>query len=128
MTAIAAASFGSHTVALKSDGTIVGWGSNDWGQLNVPAGLSSSGAVATSLFHTAALVPANKVFQTITFGALANKTYGAADVTISATASSGLAVSFATGAGDTCTSVGATLHLTGAGSCTVTASQAGTST
>jgi hypothetical protein len=61
--------------------------------------------------------------QTITFGSLSNRTFGNADFTVSATASSGLAVSFAaTGA---CTVTGTTVHLTGAGSCTVTASQAG---
>src|SRR5437016_2967215 len=64
-----------------------------------------------------------KANQTITFGALANKTFGDADFNVSATASSGLTVSFtATG---NCTVSGNTVHLTGAGSCTITASQAG---
>ena len=57
------------------------------------------------------------------FGPLANKTYGAPDFIVRATASSGLAVSFA--ASGSCTVSGATVHLTGAGSCTVTASQPG---
>jgi hypothetical protein len=61
--------------------------------------------------------------QTITFGALANKTYGDADFTVSASASSGLTVSFA--AAGNCTISGSTVHITGAGSCTITASQAG---
>ncbi len=61
--------------------------------------------------------------QTITFGALGNKTYGDASFTVSATASSGLTVAFA--ASGTCTVAGATVTLTGAGSCTITASQAG---
>lgn len=61
--------------------------------------------------------------QTITFGALAGKTYGDADFTISATASSGLAVSFA--ASGNCTVGGSLVHITGAGSCTITASQPG---
>jgi Regulator of chromosome condensation (RCC1) repeat/PASTA domain len=64
-----------------------------------------------------------KAGQSITFGALANKRYGAPDFRVSATASSGLAVSFA--ARGKCTLRGAMVHLTGAGSCTVTASQAG---
>ncbi len=64
-----------------------------------------------------------KAPQTITFGALANKTYGDADFVVSATATSGLAVSFA--ASGSCTVNAATVHLTGAGSCTVSASQAG---
>ena len=61
--------------------------------------------------------------QTITFGPLSDKTFGAADFDVSATASSGLAVSFA--ASGNCTISGATVHITGAGSCTITASQAG---
>jgi hypothetical protein len=64
-----------------------------------------------------------KAGQTISFGPLSNKTYGAPNFSVSALASSGLAVSFA--ASGNCTVSGATVHLTGAGSCTVTASQAG---
>jgi hypothetical protein len=64
-----------------------------------------------------------KATQTITFAALANKTFGDADFTVSATASSGLTVSFA--ASGKCTVNVATVHLTGGGSCTITASQAG---
>jgi hypothetical protein len=61
--------------------------------------------------------------QTITLDALADKTYGDDDFTVSAAASSGLPVSL-TAAGK-CTVSGSTVHLTGAGSCTITASQAG---
>ena len=65
----------------------------------------------------------DKANQTITFGALADKTYGDADFTVSATASSGLPVSFtASGAG---TVSGNTVHITGVGSCTITAQQTG---
>src|SRR2546425_253622 len=78
-------------------------------------------------FNAAANVPQSfniaKANQTITFGALANKTFGDADFNVSATASSGLSVSFtATG---NCTIAANTVHLTGAGSCTITAAQAG---
>jgi len=63
--------------------------------------------------------------QTITFGALGARTFGDADFTVSASASSGLPVSFdATG---DCTLSGATVRINAAGSCTVTASQAGNS-
>ena len=48
------------------------------------------------------------------------------DFTVSATASSGLPVSFS--ATDNCTVSGNVVHLTGAGSCTITASQAGDAT
>src|SRR6185503_14809733 len=64
--------------------------------------------------------------QTITFGTLTDKTFGDPDFTVSATASSGLPVSFS--ATDNCTVSGNVVHLTGAGSCTVTASQAGDAT
>ncbi len=61
--------------------------------------------------------------QSITFGALADKTYGDADFNVSATASSGLTVSFA--ASGNCTVIGTLVQITGAGNCTITASQAG---
>lgn len=70
---------------------------------------------------------AQKADQTITFGALADKTYGDADFDVSATSDSGLTVSFAVGVLDQCTIIGTTVTITGAGSCTVTASQAGNS-
>ncbi|HYJ45268.1 MAG TPA: Calx-beta domain-containing protein, partial [Pyrinomonadaceae bacterium] len=68
-------------------------------------------------------VTARKAAQAITFDALPDKTFGDADFTLSATASSGLAVGFA--ASGQCTVTGTTVHLTGAGSCTITASQSG---
>src|SRR5205807_1514831 len=64
-----------------------------------------------------------KADQTITFGALADKIFGDPDSSVSATASSVLAVTFA--ATGNCTVTGSTVHLTSAGSCTITASQAG---
>jgi Carboxypeptidase regulatory-like domain/MBG domain len=64
-----------------------------------------------------------KAGQTITFGALAGKTFGDPDFAVSATVSSSLAVSFA--ASGSCSVTGSLVHLTGAGSCTITASQAG---
>ena len=61
--------------------------------------------------------------QTITFGALSDKTDGDPDFNVSATASSGLAVSFS--ASGSCTVSGTLVHIAGAGSCTLTAAQAG---
>ena len=61
--------------------------------------------------------------QTITFNPLLNKTYGDLPFTVSASATSGLAVSFSTSG--TCSNTGSTISITGAGSCTVIASQTG---
>jgi subtilisin family serine protease len=61
--------------------------------------------------------------QTISFAPLPNKTFGAPDFRVRATASSGLPVTFT--AGGDCTVNAATVHLTGAGSCSITASQDG---
>ena len=66
-----------------------------------------------------------KTDQTITFGALPNKTLDDPDFAVSATATSALPVAFA-GAGQ-CTVSGNTVHLTAAGRCTITASQGGNS-
>ena len=66
--------------------------------------------------------------QTITFAALPDKTYGAAPFTVSATASSGLPVSFASTTTSVCTVSGSTVTLVSAGAnCTIEATQAGNS-
>jgi len=70
-------------------------------------------------------VTAEKSNQTIDFAPLADKTDGDSDFTVSATANSGLAVSFT--ASGQCTVSGNTVHLTGPGSCTITAHQGGDS-
>src|SRR5207247_1683899 len=67
----------------------------------------------------------NKADQTITFGALGNKTYGDGDFTVSATASSGLTVSVSSQTTATCTVSGTTVHIVAAGTCTIRASQDG---
>ena len=122
VTAIAVHAY--HSLALKGDGTVVAWGCggpSDDGQCSVPSDLSGVTAIAAGRFHGLALVELKN--QSIIFGPLANKTYGDPDFAVSATASSGLPVSFA--ASGNCSGAGATVHLTGAGACTVTASQPG---
>src|SRR5207248_9931937 len=64
-----------------------------------------------------------KADQTIAFAALGGKTYGDPDFSVAATATSGLDVTFT--ASGNCTVSGNTVHITGAGSGTVTAHQAG---
>jgi hypothetical protein len=122
VTAIAAGY--AQSLALKGDGTVVAWGCGDGydlGQCSVPSGLSGVTAISAGLWHSLAL--AQFVDQTITFGALANKTYGDPDFAVSASASSGLLVSFK--ASGNCLGTNALIHITGAGACTVTASQPG---
>ncbi len=63
--------------------------------------------------------------QTITFGALAGKTFGAAAFTVSATASSGLAVTFSSLTSGVCTVATNTVTIVAVGTCTVRAAQAG---
>jgi hypothetical protein len=63
--------------------------------------------------------------QAITFAPIPDHAFGDPDFTIGPTASSGLPVSLAVGAGSQCTLSGTTVHITAAGSCSITASQAG---
>jgi len=69
-----------------------------------------------------------KEAQTITFATLPNRTIGTPPFTISATASSGLPVSFASATLSTCTISGNTVTLVAVGQCTIRASQAGNTT
>lgn len=70
--------------------------------------------------------PVTPTAQSISFDALATRTFGDADFAVSASASSGLPVTFA--ASGVCTVSGATVHLTGPGQCSITASQPGNGT
>jgi hypothetical protein len=63
--------------------------------------------------------------QTITFGTLSNQPFGAAPFTVSATASSGLPVSFNSQTTSVCTVSGSQVTLIAVGTCTVQATQAG---
>src|SRR3954469_6963527 len=62
--------------------------------------------------------------QTITFAELRGKTFGDADFTVAATASSRLTVTF-TASGDCTSSSDGSVHLSAAGDCTITAHQGG---
>ncbi len=64
--------------------------------------------------------------QTISFSSVPSLTYGAAPFTISATSSSGLAVSFASTTPSICTVLGTTVTVVGGqNNCTIKATQAG---
>lgn len=69
--------------------------------------------------------PATPAPQTVTFAQPTSQTLGVTPAVLSATASSGLAVSFASNTPSVCTVSGATLTLMAGGNCTITANQAG---
>jgi hypothetical protein len=70
-------------------------------------------------------VTVNQANQTITFGALANKTTADAPFSLTATASSSLTVSYSSSNTAVATVAGSTVTIVGAGQTTITASQAG---
>jgi hypothetical protein len=63
--------------------------------------------------------------QTISFGPISNQPYGTPPFTLTATASSGLAVKYTSTTTTVCTVSGATVTLLKVGKCTIRASQAG---
>jgi gliding motility-associated-like protein len=67
----------------------------------------------------------NKADQTITFNALPVKTYGDSDFTLSAVSGSMLQVSYLSGNPEVATVTGNTVHIGGAGTTIITASQGG---
>ena len=81
---------------------------------------NASYAAAPNVSRTFAIAKAN---QTISFAVLPNVQLGDQDFIVNASASSGLPVGFA--ATGNCTVAAALVHVTGAGSCTITASQTG---
>lgn len=67
-----------------------------------------------------------KILQTINFSALGDMTYGDSPFTVSATANSGLIVTFSAGGTvGACSVSGTTVTITGVGTCTITANQSG---
>jgi hypothetical protein len=67
----------------------------------------------------------SKADQTITFGALTNRTFGDAPFALTATSSSGLAVSYSSSNTNVATISGNTVTIVGVGTTSITASQAG---
>ena len=79
-------------------------------------------AAATPVTHSFTV---GTTAQTITFGPLSNQVFGAAPFQLSATASSGLPVSFSSTTSGVCTVSGSTVTILAAGTCSITATQAG---
>ena len=80
---------------------------------------------ATSVDQNQFISNASLQNQTITFPPIADATYGDAPVAPGATASSGLTVTYSSDNNDVATVSGNTLIITGVGTATITASQAG---
>jgi hypothetical protein len=113
---------GNCTVTSPSPGTVQLTGAGSCTITASQAGNANYNA-ATSVPQSFTISKAN---QTITFGALADKTFGDPDFLVSATSSSGLAVSLSANGNCTVNSPSPGMaHITGVGSCTITASQAG---
>jgi len=81
-------------------------------------------AAAASVTETFTVIPAS---QSISFGPIGNVPLGAGPLTLTASASSGLAVSIASNTPATCSTSGLTVTPLAAGTCSITASQPGNS-
>lgn len=68
----------------------------------------------------------SRASQTITFAALANRSFTPTPISLTGTASSGLQVTYSISSSDVCSVSGTSLTLIAAGTCTVIADQAGT--
>ncbi len=106
---------------ITSTGAMLCWGGNGSGQLG--DGTTVQRTVPT---YVSGLTGGNAVNQTITFNTLPNKVLGDPPFSVSAVASSGLAVSFYSLTPGVCTVSGAVVTLvTSSGFCTIAADQAG---
>lgn len=94
--------------------------------ISISTGLLSS-ANYTFNFVNGTLTINSGTVQTITFPAPPSAVYGAAPITLGATSSSGLAVSYAVSPANLASLSGNTLTILGAGTITVTATQSGSS-
>lgn len=99
--------------------TIVGVGSTT---ITASQSGNTNYLAATSVPQTLTVGQAS---QAITFGALAGRTFGDADFSLTATSSSGLSVSYSSSNTSVATISGNTVTIVGAGSTTITASQPG---
>jgi 5'-nucleotidase len=128
------------TVRVLAGSTVVGTGTLSGGSVTIQ--VDTSGLVAgvntvtvtydgapdfASSSKDITLTLAKKA-QTITFAQPANTVFGAGNVALSASASSGLPVSLTSQTPSVCTITGSSAVIVGAGTCTVTASQSGSGT
>ncbi|MEY4953873.1 MAG: hypothetical protein RL299_2297 [Pseudomonadota bacterium] len=125
--------------ASASSGLTVSYASNSGAVCTVSGGAISFVAAGTCSItasqagnsNFAAATPITQTFEvtpgvnTITFPALASTAFTSAPPALAATASSGLAVSYGSNSGAVCTVSGGTISFVAAGTCSITASQAG---
>ncbi len=143
--ALPSQTFGSAPFAVSataSSGLPVSFNSQTTGVCTVSGSTVTLAAVGTCTIQAtqagnatySAATPVNQSFQvtqgsqTITFGALSNQAFGSAPFAVSATASSGLPVSFNSQTTGVCTVSGSTVNLAAVGTCTIQATQAGNAT
>jgi len=110
--------------ATNASYSLVGVQTNQAGSYTVE--VSNAGGSITSA--PPAVLTVNRLIQTISFGALSGKPVGSAPFVVSATASSGLPVSYSSSNPTVATVSGDTVTIVGAGTTTITSSQAGDST
>jgi gliding motility-associated-like protein len=128
VTLIATASSGLPVTFTSSNSTVATISgniltANSTGTADITAMQSGNGTYAPARYIRTLTV--NQADQTITFPAPGTKTYGDPDFNLAATASSGLIVSYTSDNQAVATISGATVHITGAGTTVITASQAG---
>ncbi|MDX6557826.1 MAG: hypothetical protein QOF72_875, partial [Blastocatellia bacterium] len=103
-----------------------GWHVTEARGINDNGVIVGYGFQGTGNNHALLLTPSLKQSQTVTLDTVPNKTYGNAPFTVNATASSNLPVTYSISGPATIN--GSTVTITGAGTVTVTASQAGDDT
>lgn len=128
ITLVASASSGLPVTFTSSNSTVATingniLSANSTGSADITAMQSGDGTYAPARYIRTLTV--NQTDQTISFPAPGAKTYGDTDFDLEATASSGLIVSYASDNPAVATVSGATVHITGAGTATITASQPG---
>ncbi|MDH3342387.1 MAG: fibronectin type III domain-containing protein [Gammaproteobacteria bacterium] len=87
--------------------------------------VTATNAIGTSTASSASSSITPKANQTITFGTAPSMTYGGGSGTVSATATSGLTVTFASTTPLVCSVSGTTVTTVTAGTCTIAANQSG---
>jgi len=91
------------------------------------AGFTSGSSANYSLSYTSSTLTISALSSSITFASLADRIYGVAPITLTATATSGLTVSFSSATPSVCTVNATTLTVINIGVCTVESSQSGNS-